>query len=145
MRALAIGNLICINAFVVYTYDLLSCATELSHWGLWLTTLWILISLKCSTDPQIGKKSGWLVAHHTLFEIVAPMNLLIFVVYWTMLREQVLSTIANTPMRARHSGLMHTMPLLWTIVNFMVTDIVMKASHCVILLPIAVGYGFFNY
>mmetsp|Transcript_24075 Transcript_24075/g.28170 ORF Transcript_24075/g.28170 Transcript_24075/m.28170 type:complete len:100 (+) Transcript_24075:67-366(+) len=86
IRAILLGILICINSFICYTYPLLDCAKELSHWGLWLTTLWVCISLKCAFDRQIEGKSGWLSANHILFELVTPMNLLITVVYWTMLR-----------------------------------------------------------
>ena len=143
MRALVLGHLFTINAYILVTYDLCTCATELSHWGLWLTTLWVAISLKCSVDSEISSK--WLVANHILFEIITPMNLLITVVYWHMLRDVALATYANTPSKAMHSTLLHTAPLLSTGINFMVTDIVIKASHGLFLFPIAIVYGILNY
>ena len=145
VRALLLGNLLCINAYVLVTYRLLDCAKELSHWGLWLTTAWVAISLKCSIDPQIAEKRGWLTANHILFEIVAPINLLITSVYWSLLREVALQTYANTATRAWHSTMLHSAPLVCVGINFYVSDIIIKASHGLILFPISIIYGVLNY
>ena len=86
VKAVLLGILLTIMAYVHYMYTLVGCARELTHWALWLTTLQIAISFKCSLDTEIESKKGWLAAHHILFEIVTPMNLLVTTVYWSMLR-----------------------------------------------------------
>ena len=144
-KAILIGILLCINGYIVITYDIVLCAKELTHWALWLTTAQVMISLKCSMDPTIDKKLGWLAAHHIIFSLIMPMNLLVTSVYWTCLREVALATFANTATKAFHSGVVHLLPLLCTLANFAVTDIVMKASHGLLLLPFAFAYGYANY
>ena len=96
-------------------------------------------------DTQIEKKSGWLAAHHILFSLITPMNLLITIVYWTMLREVALATFANTATKALHSGVVHLLPLVCNLVNFAVTDVVIKASHGLLLLPFGFIYSYANY
>ena len=145
LRAILIGQIIGINTYLVYTYSILECSKELSHWGLWLTAFWLVVSLKCSLDTEIKKKQGWLTANHLLFEIVTPMNLLITLVYWSILRERALLTYANTASKAWHSTMVHSAPIICTLINFLVSNIVIKASHGLILLPIGVVYGYINY
>ena len=133
------------NVFIMFNYNLAQCATELTNWGLWMTILQIGVSLKCSLDPEIGSKRGWLITHHILFELVTPINILITFVYWSLLREVALQTYADTAIKVLHSSLIHLMPLVCNWLNFFVTDVHIKASHGKSLLPFCLFYGYLNY
>ena len=73
------------------------------------------------------------------------MNLLITVVYWSVLREKKLVEYAEEPEMAYHSAAAHIVPIISTLVNFLVTKIVFKYSHGLILFPIGIVYGYVNY
>ena len=111
---------------IAFTYTLLELMETISHWACWSTTLFCLVSMKCSLDMNISKKRGWLILHHLLFEITLPLNIIVTILYWTMLREEALRTWASTLIAGRHSALMHSFPLISSIILFSVNDIVIK-------------------
>ena len=76
---------ICVECFVLYSVQVLM--RQLSYWALFFTFAMVAISLKCSMDEKIGCKTRWLRAHHFLFELLLPLNLLATIIYWTLLRE----------------------------------------------------------
>jgi len=90
-KAILIGVLgfMCVACFMLYPIGLL--ASQLSYWGLFLTFAMVVISFKCSLDTQISRKRRWLRAHHILFELLVPLNMLVTVVYWAVLREPVVA------------------------------------------------------
>ena len=85
------------------------------------------------------------MAHHILFEIVTPLNILVTTVYWSILRERALATFATTKILALHSGIIHLMPMVCNLICFSVTDVSIKASHGLGLLPLCILYGYSNY
>ena len=118
---------------------------QLTYWALFSTTAMLAISLKCSFDDQIHKKRVWLRAHHVLFELLVPLNLLATTVYFTVLVGPVIESCLGDPIWILHSYLIHIVPLVSTIAVFCVTDIVMVAKHGLILLPIGLLYSVWNY
>ena len=86
-----------------------------------------------------------LAVHHTLFEVIVPINLMVTTVYWSLLSESVLAMHANNPAFYLNSVLVHSVPLVATIANFCVTDIVFKPSHCLGYVPIGFLYCSLNY
>ena len=44
-----------------------------------------------------------------------------------------------------HSTAVHIIPIIATLLHFAVTDIVVKASHSMIILPVAFSYLAYNY
>ena len=90
IKPLALGVLLWVNFFAMYKWSWKAMAEELTHWTLWLTMSFCIISMKCSLDMNISKKRGWLVAHHVLFEFICPLNILVTSVYWATLREPTL-------------------------------------------------------
>ena len=62
-----------------------------------------------------------------------------------MIREVALATFANTATKAFHSGVVHTSPLVCSLVNLYVTDVIIKASHCIVIIPLGLAYCIANY
>ena len=73
------------------------------------------------------------------------MNLLVVLVYWSVLHAEKMEKYADKPIYRLHSIVVHTLPLAVNILNFCVTDIVFKASHALVLLPIGIAYCYHNY
>ena len=136
-------SFLCFESLWLYPVHML--VRQLTYWGLFSTTLLMIISLKCSFDEQIHKKRGWLRAHHVLFEVFVPLNLLITTVYYSVLVGPVIASCNGDYIWMLHSYLIHIVPLASTILLYSVTDIVMVAEHAKVLFPIGIVYGFYNY
>ena len=88
IKAMLLGLLFWVDAFNFYNYDTWSMMKKLTHWTQWLTLISVSLSLYCSMDFEISKKKSILNLNHKLFEIITPMNLVVTIVYWIMLREE---------------------------------------------------------
>ena len=98
VKAMLLGPMLVINIVAHANWIALEMARELSHVSMWLTTLQLAISLLCSLNPEIERNRSCLLGvHHTLYELTLAANLVIPAVYWTILREDVLSKLSNTP------------------------------------------------
>jgi len=106
--------------------------------------LQVAISLKCSIDTSINRKKFWLAAHQYLFELTLPLNLLTSGVYWSVLRGPVIENFNGNLLIIFHSYSVHTIPLVASVIILAVTDIVVEARHCVLLVPLCIVYSFFN-
>mmetsp|Transcript_6240 Transcript_6240/g.8343 ORF Transcript_6240/g.8343 Transcript_6240/m.8343 type:complete len:132 (-) Transcript_6240:103-498(-) len=75
------------------------------------------------------------------------MNLLVVAVYWSVLydKQVVRYTASKEFLNITHSIVIHSVPLIANIANFLVTDIVVKASHALVLFPIGLVYSYHNY
>ena len=73
------------------------------------------------------------------------MNLLVVIVYWSILRANLVLYECDTPVAYMHTTIVHLLPLLFNILTFIKTDIVIKATHSIVIIPITVVYGFSNY
>ena len=104
-----------------------------------------MISLKCSYDTDIATKHKWLKAHHVLLEIITPMNVLATVVYWLVLSAKFNEKHKDKPFDLLHTAVVHSFPLIANVLNLMVTDVVFKMSHSLVLVPIAFTYASWNY
>ena len=68
------------------------CLVEfLTGWTLLLQTLSMIVTIKCSLDPNINSKIGWLALCHTLFEILLCLNCLVLFVYWPVIHKVALA------------------------------------------------------
>ena len=98
-------------------------------------------------DTEIMRKRRWLRAHHILFELLVPLNMLVTAVYWTLLREPVVASCEGNQVWILHSTTVHLAPIIASVLHFAVTDIVVKASHSMTLLPVSfvyLGYNFYT-
>lgn len=143
-KAILVGvlGLLSVMCFVLYPVQLL--AKQLSYLTLFATFALLVISLKCSMDTEIMRKRRWLRAHHILFELLVPLNMLVTAVYWTLLREPVVASCEGNQVWILHSTTVHLAPIIASVLHFAVTDIVVKASHSMTLLPVAFGYLAYN-
>ena len=70
---------------------------------------------------------------------------MVTVVYWSLLKDEVLAKHAGNLPFYINSILVHSVPLVATFANFCVTDIVFKPSHCMVYVPIGIIYSYLNY
>ena len=95
-------------------------------------------------DVEIERKRPYLLAaHHYLFELVTILNLVVTTVYWTFLREETLRDWDG--IHVLQSSACHALPLACSLINFLMTDVSIRASDSLFLLPFALLYSYFNY
>ena len=75
------------------------------------------------------------------------MNLLVMCAYWPFLHAQCLERFraANDSLSVVHTCTVHSIPFIANVCTFMVTDIAFKASHALVLFPLALFYAVHNY
>ena len=75
------------------------------------------------------------------------MNILVVIVYWPLLYTVDMNRpeIKASVLRQWIARTTHTLPFFSVVTNFYLSDIVMKKSHGVFLLPIAIAYSLVNY
>ena len=61
---------------------LVNLAVYLTNWAMLLSLMLTLLVLKCSVDPHIKEKKGWLAATHIIFELASVINAIVVPVYW---------------------------------------------------------------
>lgn len=127
-----VGVNLAMLTFALYSYGLQVTFQQLTNLTIVLETLFLVISLKCSTDSEIKSKLNWLAVHHLTFEMLCPLNFLVFTVYWSVLRDSVLLT-CDTPAKQIHTTVVHLLPMLFNLVAFYCTDIVIKPQHSTFL------------
>ena len=139
-----LGCLLWVDAFNFANYPAKNIAKKMTHWAIWLTFIQIAISLKCSMDVNIQRNRPCLLkAHYYLFELTTVLNIIVPMVYWNFLRE---GTIRDWEgIHVLQSSVCHSLPLVCTVINFCVTDVVIRASDSFYLIPIELLYSYFNY
>lgn len=130
-------------AFIVNKWGPYRLVVFMTNWALCLTFGFVLTSLYISRVPTASMHMY--AINHILFSVALPMNLLVVSVYWTILHEKTVEEFADDPAAIRHAYFVHITPAVSSIVNFMLTDVVMKASHAKVLLPVSVIYSYINY
>ena len=105
------------------------------------------LTLVCSTDANVNQKPSLLAVHHMLFEIVVGMESIVLLAYWSLLHKSSLEIYRRIGGETAvvHTYLIHSLPALALLVNFLLTDLVIKASHCKMYVWLALVFGYANY
>ena len=73
------------------------------------------------------------------------MNIVVVLVFWTVLRKVAYEYYKGDSWKIVNSNLTHIMPGLSVLVNLLITDVTMRASHCKVLPIFGALYGYVNY
>ena len=144
LKAVLTGMMIFMMAISFAHWPFMFILEQMTFWVFFLTLLQVSISLKCSYDTDICSKPSWLKAHHVLLEVITPMNIIATVVYWLVLSEKFNEKNKHDPFSLLHTATVHSVPLIANVLNLLVTDVVFKMSHVLILIPIAFAYSAWN-
>ena len=123
-----------------------------TNWTLMLTTASIYLSYSAAKDPvhfsrsakseTAIKKQAW---HHLLYSLSILFNLVVVVVYWSMLHEKAVEKWKDTPIygpgRVRHLYTVHTFPAISCLINSAVTNCKMSRGLWKLLMTIFVVYA----
>lgn len=61
---------------------LINLAVYFTNWAMLSSLALNLLVLKCSNDPGIKEKKGWLAATHIAFELATSLNAIVCSIYW---------------------------------------------------------------
>lgn len=123
------------SAFLTFTNQTLLldfCSINLTY----------LASRKKST---LKKNKAFLTLHHLLFEVVSANNILMLTAYWSVLHTQTMQEFASDPIMITHYCLVHSLPALAVVANFLISDVVLKSQHSILLIPLGFCFGLINY
>mmetsp|Transcript_844 Transcript_844/g.885 ORF Transcript_844/g.885 Transcript_844/m.885 type:complete len:150 (-) Transcript_844:33-482(-) len=83
--------------------------------------------------------------HHALFELSLIMNIIVTVVYFSLLHDEVHAIFEGQPFVQVHMKIIHLAPLLTSFVNFYLTDIVFIRRHYKALVAFGTMYLTINF
>ena len=105
-------------------------------------TLTYLVSRK---KTPLKKNTAFLALHHLLFEVVCANNILMLTAYWSVLHTETMKEFAADQIMKTHYCLVHSLPALAVVANFVLSDVVLKTEHSFLLIPLGLFFGFLNY
>lgn len=85
------------------------------------------MTIFCSRDSEIDRKQWKLAFTHILFEAALFMNMVVMIVYWTCLHEQIISDFKG--LEVVHMYIVHSFPATAFLINYLVTDVVLYDGH----------------
>jgi hypothetical protein len=68
-------------------FPLTSFPVYFTNWGLLITIVSLSLSIKCASDTQLYTKISLMGWHHLIFELALIMELIITVVYWSLIHK----------------------------------------------------------
>ena len=134
--------------FVVISFGWHRLLLFFTNWTLLATIVFLILTTILHVKGSKQKTGLEILAiHHLLFEITAVFNLITMVVYWSMLHEETAnsSEYAPYPNRIIHNYFVHIVPGVFWILNFFISDIIIKARHFLVFLPVVIVYIYMNY
>ena len=81
-RVIVLFSLLTNLTMALINSPLVNLAVYLTNWAMLLSLTLTLLVLKCSIDPHIKDKKGWLAATHIIFELASIVNAIVVTVYW---------------------------------------------------------------
>ncbi len=88
-----------------------------------------------------------LALHHILFQVTLVMNVVVMVIYWSLLYrlDMKRDIIASNPFRQWLQILIHFWPFFSVALNFLYSEVTMKKNQGYFLIPITLAYITMNY
>lgn len=91
---------------------------------------------------SLKKSLGWLALHHIFFELSFVMNIVVVTVYWTCLHEDSLREARRHLGKIINCYLAHILPCFTIMLNFAITNVIIKAEHAKVVPVVAALYGY---
>ena len=85
--------------------------------------------------------------HHYLFEVAAPLNIVVTLVYWAMLHGPTMQNpfFTSYPLRLQQNTIVHIVPLAVFVASWLISDVIMPVRHYARSLPVSFAYLLANY
>jgi len=82
VRYIVLAALLTNFTLALVNNPLINLAVYFTNWGMLSSLLLTLLVLKCTSDPDIKEKKGWLAATHITFELATSINAIVCSIYW---------------------------------------------------------------
>ena len=89
-RVVTLFSLLTNLTMALINSPIINLAVYLTNWALLISLTLTLLVLKCSLDPHIKAKKGWLAMTHILFELAVVINAIVVSVYWLTIHFKVI-------------------------------------------------------
>lgn len=137
--------LLVINLFnvwlIVELYEAYRLMMFFTNWTLLITCCYLLIAIFAARTESMSL----LALHHVIFEISFMMNLIVVTVFWSILYDEAIEQCEGDEGKIINVYLAHIGPGVSALINFLLTDVVVRAAHVKMVVVIAVAYGYVNY
>ena len=81
-RHIALTALLTNFTLALVNNPLINLAVYFTNWGMLSSLFLTLLVLKCTSDPDIKEKKGWLASTHIMFELATSINAIVCAIYW---------------------------------------------------------------
>ena len=141
-----IGLLAADIVFIIQSFNAHRLIQRFSNWALIATMISLTLSYICH---RLGDNSplSLLAIHHLMFEMTALFNMITVTVYWGLLHKETMTSpeYRDFPERIIHNYFVHAVPGIFLFVNWIMSDVIIKARHFVLFMPIIIFYAYVNY
>ena len=138
-----IGNLVLTRCLLRYR-TFLFLSMFFTNWAMWLTILYfgLLIIIQYKNNSL-----SLLALHHILFQITLVCNIIVVLIYWTLLYkiDMARPELAADRFRRWLNRTIHIWPFLGTSCNYKFSKLKMREKDGWMLAPICVAYALTNY
>ena len=107
--------------------------------------MFLISSIYCSLETGRKKSKALYAVHHLSFEFCLLINVLVTIVYWTVLDSSAMKEFEGSYFHQLHARTQHITPIVCTLINFYLTDIHMKYEHYELLLPFLQFYNIVHF
>lgn len=137
--------LLCVNLgnvwYIIHLYEVHRLFMFFTNWTLLVTVAYLAIAI----PAPFTKSMSLLALHHILFEICFMMNLIVVTVFWSVLYEEAINDCKGDQAKILNVYYAHIVPGASALINFMLTDVVVRAAHVKMVIVISLMYGYVNY
>jgi len=127
--------------YVIHLYEPYRLMMFFTNWTLLITCLYFMLVILAANT----KRMGLLALHHIIFEISFMMNLIVVTVFWTVIYKDALAECNGHQGKINNVYLAHIGPGVSVLINWLQTDVVIRAAHVKMVVVIAILYGYVNY
>ena len=100
----------------------------------------LILSFLMPFDLNYAKKYGKMAINHILITLSVILQSVITSVFWIFLWEDVQRRNIGMPLRVEYQVLLHTIPALAALVNFLITDVILYRDHVYLIWAFEIIY-----
>jgi hypothetical protein len=127
--------------YIIHLYEAYRLMMFFTNWTLLVTSFYFVLAIFAVRSRSLSL----LATHHVIFEISFMMNIIVVVVFWSILYEEAIEQCEGHAGKIINVYTAHIVPGVSVFINFLITDVVVRATHVKMVVVIATMYGYVNY
>ena len=143
--ALAVLMNVIVTGGAVAFWPLNQCFSYFTDWTMWMTFVQVLFMFWSARKQHINNHPGWLAFTHSAYTVCLICNVIVVIIYWSLLHEKTLLRHEGNIGRTYHTYISHSFPCISILLVYWINEIRLHVPHWKGLNLIGLFYGICNY